>query len=157
MNTTLASRAPSPERSVGSVGENAARSDLVIRANPDPSILLVEDNPLVSRALSVLLNKAGYQTVVFNSAKPALDYAMTATPSAAVVDVHLPDLSGLIVVRTLRDAFGPAVPIVVCSGDTSMATLNSLRHVGATYFIPKPLQGSSLIAQLDTWLRVKPI
>ena len=116
------------------------------------TVMLVEDNELVARGLNRLLTLNGYQTVVFNSGTPAIEYAQHHTPSAAVVDLHLPDLSGLVLIRNLRDRFGPDVPIIVCSGDTSMSTLNSLRHVGATFFLSKPVKGSQLIEEMKKWI-----
>ena len=43
-----------------------------------------------------------------------------------MVDIHLPDLSGLVVTQKLRQQLGAAIPIIILSGDTSMETLNSL-------------------------------
>jgi CheY-like chemotaxis protein len=62
-----------------------------------------------------------------------------------MVDIHLPDLNGLVITRKLCDQLGPRVPIIVVSGDTSMETLNSLAHVGATYFLSKPTSPAVLL------------
>jgi CheY-like chemotaxis protein len=127
--------------------------DSRLHDKPKPLVMLVEDNELVARSLNRLLILSDYQTVVFTSGSPAIDYAQShPAPSAAVVDIHLPDLSGLVLIRNLRDRFGPDVPIIVCSGDTSMSTLNSLRHVGATFFLSKPVKGSQLIDQMKKWI-----
>ena len=66
-------------------------------------------------------------------------------PSAAVIDIHLPDISGLILSQRLRELMGARAPIVVLSGDASMEVLNSLPHVGATYFFRKPVSGVMLL------------
>ena len=71
---------------------------------------------------------------------------------AALVDIHLPDLHGLVLSSKLRELLGPAVPIIVISGDTSMANLNALSHVGATYFLSKPLNPAALLARLKQYL-----
>ena len=65
-----------------------------------------------------------------------------------MVDIHLPDLNGLVITQKLRDQLGPRVPIIIVSGDTSMETLNSLAHVGATYFLSKPTSPSVLLQML---------
>jgi DNA-binding response OmpR family regulator len=72
--------------------------------------------------------------------------------AAAVVDIHLPDLSGLVVSQKLREILGPQTPIIVLSGDTSMTTLNSLPHVGATYFFSKPVNASYLLERMKQLL-----
>ena len=59
-----------------------------------------------------------------------------------------PDISGLIVAQKLRSRFGSTIPIIVVSGDTSMETINSLSHIGATYFFSKPLNSAALVQEL---------
>jgi DNA-binding response OmpR family regulator len=130
--------------------------------NPQPTpisgarsqqVLIIDDNRLITRALAVLLGKAGFETVVFHTGSEAIAYADGNIPAAAVVDIHLPDISGLILTTKLRQRFGEAVPIIVVSGDTSKETLGSLPHVGATYFFSKPVNGSHLIERLKEWIQ----
>src|SRR5439155_1597812 len=71
-------------------------------------------------------------------------------PCAAVIDIHLPDISGLIVAQKLRSRFGATIPIIVVSGDTSMETIKALSHIGATYFFSKPISAAALVEQLKT-------
>jgi DNA-binding response OmpR family regulator len=112
-------------------------------------ILVVDDNEAVAHSLAKLLGTAGFAADVFHRGVSALDHAQrNAPPAAAVVDIHLPDISGLILSRKLREQFGPEVPIIVLSGDTSMETLNSLSHVRATYFLSKPRTTQLLLEQL---------
>ncbi len=117
-----------------------------------PTILIVDDNTNVTRALVRLVQKAGYVAIGCHCGADALACLQTTTPAAAVIDVHLPDISGLILAQKLRDRLGSAVPIIVMSGDTSMETLNSLSHVGATYFYSKPISSASLLKHLKTLL-----
>jgi CheY-like chemotaxis protein len=113
--------------------------------SPRPSILVVDDNEATSRGLDFLFRDAGYEPAIFAEGLAALEHARTQKPTAAIVDIHLPDISGLIVTQRLREMLGPQVPIVVLSGDASMEVLNSLSHVGATYFFRKPVNGSMLV------------
>ena len=70
---------------------------------------------------------------------------MDGSQFGAVVDIHLPDMNGLVVSQKFRERLGPHAPIIVLSGDTSMETLNSLPHVGATYFFSKPVNSGQLL------------
>jgi FixJ family two-component response regulator len=79
----------------------------------------------------------------------ALQHAADRRPEAAIVDVHLPDISGLILSHRLRETLGPDAPIVILSGDASMEILNSLTHVGATCFFRKPVSGHTLLEYFD--------
>ena len=70
-----------------------------------------------------------------------------------MTDLSLPDSEGLEASRKLHAAV-PKVPIIVLSGDTSMQTLNSLPHVGATYFYSKPVNSNQLLERLRKWVSV---
>jgi CheY-like chemotaxis protein len=112
------------------------------------SILIVDDNPTTAKAVEWLLS-AHYPTVSFHRGSTLLAYAQEHGCLAAVVDVHLPDMNGLLVAERLRTLCGPDAPIIILSGDTSMETLNSLPHVGATHFFSKPVASSTLLEKIN--------
>lgn len=114
-------------------------------------ILIVDDNHGVAKALSRLLTDANYATQVSFSGSDAIDYLKDHAIDGAVVDVHLPDMNGLVLTQAIRQRLGPDKPIVVLSGDTSMEVLNSLRHVGATYFFSKPVNATHLLNRFKEW------
>ena len=113
-----------------------------------PSVLIVDDSTLTAKALAQVLRGSGFQPAVFHAGLPALDFAKANVPAAAVIDIHLPDINGLVLSQKLRETLGAEKPIIVLSGDTSMETLNSLPHVGATYFFSKPVNAAQLIERL---------
>lgn len=117
------------------------------------TILIVDDNERTTRALERLLKGAGYRTRVCHTGEEMLAAAAETTPAAAMVDIHLPDISGLVLSSKLRERLGDGFPIIVVSGDTSMETIRSLPHVGATYFFPKPLNAEYLLERLREWVR----
>lgn len=120
-------------------------------------VLIVDDNEATARALAKVLEAAKFATATRFRGTDAVEFADANPIAAALVDVHLPDLSGLLVTQKLRQRLGPETPIIVLSGDTSMETLNSLPHVGATYFFSKPVNSSQLIERLHKWLAPKSI
>ena len=103
--------------------------------------------------MSALLRNAGFDPIGCECGKDALERTNDFTPDAAVVDVHLPDINGLILAQKLRDRFGESTPIIVVSGDTSMETLKSLSHVGATYFFSKPINSGMLVERIRDLLK----
>ena len=119
-----------------------------------PTVLIVDDSEITARALARIIAAAKYATAVSYRGGDAVEYAQNHPVDAAVVDIHLPDLSGLLVSQKLRERLGPDTPIIVLSGDTSLETLNSLPHVGATYFFSKPVNSTQLIERLQEWLPV---
>ena len=117
-----------------------------------PRVLIIDDSKPTATALSTVLRRADYDTAVAYRGNDGIEQARNGSFAAAVVDIHLPDLSGLVVSQKLRELLGPRTPIIVLSGDTSMTTLNSLPHVGATYFFSKPVNASHLLQRLREWL-----
>ena len=115
-------------------------------------ILVVEDDRAAARALGRILSDAGYNPIVCHGGIEALASARAEPPAAAMIDVHLPDLNGLILAQQIRQIVGKQIPLIMVSGDTSMETLNSLHHVGATYFLSKPLNRKGLIEWMKEWI-----
>ena len=110
-----------------------------------PCILIVEDNAATARGLAGLFSSGGYRPSTFQEGLSAIEFARKNQLAGAVIDIHLPDISGLVLSQRLREILGPAAPIVILSGDDSMEVLNSLPHVGATHFYHKPVNGALLL------------
>jgi DNA-binding response OmpR family regulator len=123
-----------------------------------PKVLIIDDSEATATALAGLLTHSNYAAAVAHRGSDGISLALAEQSvegggfAAAVVDIHLPDLHGLVVSQKLREILGPNTPIIVLSGDTSMTTLNSLPHVGATYFFSKPLNAPLFLARLKEWL-----
>jgi DNA-binding response OmpR family regulator len=126
---------------------DAGRESVAV-ASAEYDVLIVDDDQRTACALAHLLADAGFAAAVLHTGKEAMRHVETERVSAAIVDVHLPDLNGLVLSMSLREKLGPKVPIFVVSGDTSMETINSLPHVGATHFFAKPLSPGYLIERL---------
>jgi CheY-like chemotaxis protein len=114
-------------------------------------VLVVDDNQVVARSLLSLLRSEGFEPMVFQAGQPALDFSKTNCPDAALIDIHLPDLSGLEVTRQLRQTHGNDLPIIVFSGDSSIETLRALPEAGATFFLSKPVNATILLECLREW------
>ena len=118
--------------------------------------LVVEDDFRVAELHRDYTERVPGFTVVGTamSGAEALQLAATLQPDLLLLDIHLPDINGLVLAQKLRDRFGPATPIIVVSGDTSMETLKSLPHVGATYFFSKPVNSGMLIERLKELIQM---
>jgi CheY-like chemotaxis protein len=114
----------------------------------DGTVLVVEDNFGVAHALAGVIRKAGFDATPCHCGADALEHCRTTAPLAAVLDIHLPDINGLVLAHKLRDRLGHDIPIIIVSGDTSMETIKSLQHVGATYFFSKPVNPHVLVDRL---------
>lgn len=117
-----------------------------------PKILIVDDHPVITQALSSVIRRSGFTTTCFNSGREAIAYAQANPVDAVILDIHMPDISGLVVSQILRETLGQRVPIIILSGDVSMETINSLPHIGATWFLSKPVRADQIIEHLTRLL-----
>jgi FixJ family two-component response regulator len=108
-------------------------------------IFIVDDDPDVCSALSLLFSSEGYEVTCFLDGASFLAAARAHTPACILLDVQLPGQSGLDILKHLNAQDYPA-PIFMISGggDISMA-VEAIKH-GALDFIEKPLQGSVVCA-----------
>ncbi|HEX4054176.1 MAG TPA: response regulator [Tepidisphaeraceae bacterium] len=114
-------------------------------------VLVVDDNQFVTQSLFSLLRSEGFDPIVFQSAQPALEFIRGNCPDIALIDLHLPDLSGLELSRELRQTHGDGLPIIIFSGDSSLETLKALSGVGATFFMAKPVNAPHLMECIKQW------
>jgi two-component system KDP operon response regulator KdpE len=114
-------------------------------------VLVVDDEPQILRALRVVLREAGFEAVPAETGSQALDLAAVRPPEAAIVDLVLPDVSGIEVTRSLRA--WSEMPILVLSavGEEEQKVL--ALEAGADDYITKPFGARELVARLQAALR----
>lgn len=114
-------------------------------------ILVVDDEPVILRTLGANLRARGYEVDLADSGEKALELASERRPDVVVLDLGLPGMSGLDVIRALRH--WTAVPIVVLSArDTEFDKIGAL-DAGADDYVSKPFGMGELLARLRAALR----
>ncbi|MGX6447971.1 response regulator [Patulibacter sp. S7RM1-6] len=119
--------------------------------DPDRLVLVVDDEPRIVRALRVLLRDAGFATIEAGTVADALDRAALHAPAAAIVDVMLPDGSGVDVCRGLRE--WSALPIIVLSAQDDEDAKVAALEAGADDYVTKPFGPREIVARLRAALR----
>lgn len=114
-------------------------------------ILCVDDDPQILRALVANLRARGYVVDQAESGEAALRSASTYVPDAVILDLGLPDVSGLEVIAGLRGWTG--VPILVLSARDGEADKVAALDAGADDYIAKPFGMGELLARLRAALR----
>jgi len=118
-------------------------------------VLLVEDEPLVVELFSAAISAGGYRVWTAMTGHMALTLAKEHHPDIVLMDVGLPDLSGLEVCRQIKaDPDLGGVIVVVVSGQAMRAAevVNGF-GVGADDYLKKPVELSELLARIRTWVR----
>jgi DNA-binding response OmpR family regulator len=100
-------------------------------------ILVVEDEVDFTTTYERLLRRQGYEVTSVGSRREALRRVETDQPRLVIVDLRLPDGTGLDVIRAARSLPTPA-PVIVVTGFTSRDNRQAAREAGASAFLAKP-------------------
>ncbi|WP_018117995.1 response regulator [Corynebacterium mastitidis] len=117
----------------------------------NPRILLVEDDASLARVVLIHVRARGYEVTVAPTAAQALDLARRWRPHAVMLDLGLPDASGLTVLRSLR-AWSDAPVLVISARHDHEGKINALDE-GADDYVTKPFSIGELLARLRAALR----
>jgi len=110
-------------------------------------ILVVDDEPAILRFLRAGLGSQGYVLLEAETGQKALDAVRNKRPDIVVLDLGLPDIDGLQVIKGTRDA-GSAVPIIVLSSRSDEATKVQALDFGADDYVTKPFGIEELLARI---------
>lgn len=124
---------------------------------PRYRVLVVDDEPLLCRMVSVMLKRIGYEIRTANNGAEALRAVAEQKPDLITLDVMMPDISGLDVARRLRaDESTASIPIVfVTALDRSVSDeLRALSEQPGIYHLDKPFSQHQLVTQVAEALKV---
>jgi two-component system KDP operon response regulator KdpE len=110
-------------------------------------ILIVDDEPAILRFLRVGLGNQGYMVLEAGNGQKALDAARSKQADIVVLDLGLPDIDGLEVIKRIRDA-GFVVPIIVLSSRNDEAAKVQALDSGADDYVTKPFGIEELLARI---------
>jgi two-component system KDP operon response regulator KdpE len=118
---------------------------------PDPVVVLIEDEPQIRRFLRATLTGQGYRLFEVATGADALVEVAQRQPDVVILDLGLPDIDGLEVIRRLRE--WSAVPIIVLSARGQERDKVAALDAGADDYVSKPFSAGELLARLRVALR----
>ena len=113
----------------------------------ETTILLVDDEPAILRALQVSLESQGYAVSGVTTGEQALARTAAAPPDLVLLDLGLPGMDGVEVLRRIR-TFAPTLPVVVVSAHGDDATKVRALDLGADDYVSKPFSVPELLARV---------
>jgi two-component system OmpR family response regulator/two-component system copper resistance phosphate regulon response regulator CusR len=116
------------------------------------NILIVEDDEVLGRALEQGLREAGNQVTWVTSGKPGLDLAQTEKFDAIVLDLMLPEISGIEILKRIRSA-GQRTPVLVLTALGTVEERVTGLESGADDYLVKPFAFPELLARLSAITR----
>jgi two-component system KDP operon response regulator KdpE len=118
---------------------------------PPARVLVVDDEPHIRRTLEINLAARGYQVDLAGTARAAIDLAAKKRPDLVILDLGLPGLDGIEVVRGLRE--WSSVPILVLSAREAEQAKVAALDAGADDYVTKPFGMDELVARVRAALR----
>ena len=111
-------------------------------------IVVVDDDPEMSKAVGRLLNAAGFCATTFDSAETFLKTSSTTTAACLILDIHLEGISGFELRRRLKQK-GFKAPVIFITAYDDPALRAQARDAGAVAYFTKPFTGKDLVAAIN--------
>ena len=119
--------------------------------DPRGSILVVDDEPTITDVVSRYLERAGYSTRIAGDGADALRIAGESRPDLVVLDLMMPGMDGLEVMRRLREQERVSVILLTAKGEHTDRIIGL--RLGADDYVVKPFSPAELVARVDAVLR----
>ncbi|MBQ4382208.1 MAG: response regulator transcription factor [Oscillospiraceae bacterium] len=117
-------------------------------------LLLAEDEKSLARAVKAILEKNNFLVDVVYDGREALDYLLTEDYDGAVMDIMMPGLDGITVLRRLR-AEGKGTPVLLLTAKSQIDDKVEGLDAGANDYLTKPFDAKELLARIRAMTRVQ--
>ena len=135
---------------------STARSEKSMDASAK-TVLIVEDNELNMKLFHDLLEAHGYRTVGTRNGIEALELARQHHPDLILMDIQLPEVSGLEVTKWLKDdAQLKSIPVVAVTAFAMKGDEEKIREGGCEAYVSKPISVVSFLQTIDGFLKGTP-
>lgn len=117
-------------------------------------VLLVEDDPIILLSTAEHLRRRGYEVATAHTGTAACELiAASPTPALAILDLMLPDISGLALCREIRNRYsGRELPILMLTARSQFQDFLSAANAGANDYLTKPFETGDLFLRIDNLL-----
>ena len=118
-------------------------------------VLIVEDDSLIAKVYSTRLKADGHQVVVAADGQVGLEMAKSQKPNLIVLDIMMPKVSGLDVLRELKkDVSTVEIPVIVYSNLAREEQISQAKKLGAVEFIAKAsFTPQQMVAKIESYLK----
>jgi len=114
------------------------------------NVVIIEDEPDTAEMYAEMMRLSGYNVVKYFGGLTAVAQIIDQKPSAVVLDLMMPDLSGLEVLNYIKSQQELAkIPVIIVSAKTMPEDIEAGLKAGATAYLTKPVSFSKLITAID--------
>ncbi len=111
-------------------------------------VLLADDDPMIRRALSASMSRAGYEVVAVDDGAPAIAAAASTVFDIVIADMNMRTVHGIDVVRHFKQTYGRAVCCLVLTGEDDEGVRTACYAAGADDVVLKPITPAALRARM---------
>lgn len=109
-------------------------------AEPSKTVVIIEDEPDAAEMLGEMMRVSGFRVVKSYSSGPAMSMIKKEMPDVVILDIMMPDISGLDILRLMQDEPQLAsIPVVVVSAKSMPADIQTGLDAGASIYLTKPV------------------
>jgi CheY-like chemotaxis protein len=112
-------------------------------------ILVVDDEQIMQRLMQHHLTRAGFQMLVANNGREALEVAGRETPALIVMDIMMAEMDGLTALKELKkNEATKSIPVIVITANSHHVTRQEAENSGAIAFMTKPFSPTQLLIEI---------
>jgi CheY-like chemotaxis protein len=114
--------------------------DIQFMTSPEKTVLIIEDESDAAELFAEMMRVSGFRVLKTSSSTPALNLIATEKPDLIILDIMMPDVSGLDILRQVRqDSELAHIPVVVVSAKSMPADIKTGMEAGASTYLTKPV------------------
>lgn len=121
-----------------------------------PRVLVIDDDALLCETVKIAVSQAGFEGLSLEDLSDAHASIRESQPDLILMDIYMPDLDGLDLIRRIKADPGTArIPVVILSGSKETIDVMSGIQAGAFEYITKPVDGELLIEKIRSILKLR--
>ena len=114
--------------------------EIAFMTSPQRTVLIIEDEADAAELFAEMMRVSGFRVLKTSSSTPALSLIATEKPDIIILDIMMPEVSGLDILREMRQDSGLAsIPVVVVSAKSMPADIRIGMEAGASTYLTKPV------------------
>ena len=142
----MAATEPSVEEP--SVVDTESDDEEIISDVSRKTLLVIDDSIVIRKMIEIALEDEDFNIVTAMSGKEGLESLEKENPNLIILDMMLPDMNGIDVLKTIKDK--KKLPVIMLSGKDSPQLIESAKEIGVDDFLPKPFRDEELVEKVKT-------
>lgn len=111
-------------------------ADVALGGASMAKVLVIDDEPFVLELLKTVLKRKGHQVLLATAAQRGIDIFVQEEPQVTILDLNLPDMDGIAVLKQIRNV-NSAAPVIILTGGGTEIAQDEARELGVVDFLPK--------------------